>query len=158
MSSPLGPFKVSLSGAEVLPIYTALVEAGIALSEPPQSVSVDTAELPGPFGADWLPQALARTEVNLFARWTDRDFMAVSVRTRVVKVGRKKLEHTPEQLVDLLANVPFELLAIPTLHAIWTAGPPHTRYNPPTFGDLHFQHGFAAALRGRGHDRLVSRR
>lgn len=158
MSSSLGAFRISLSGAEALPIYASLVASGIAPKELPQSVSVDSKDLPAPVGEDWLQQSLARTEVTLFARWTDWDFMSISVRSRLVKVGRKTLTHTPEQLVDLLAEVPFELLAMPTLHPIWTAGAPHTRYNPPGFGDLHFQHGWAAALRGRGHDRLVSRR
>jgi hypothetical protein len=158
MSSPLGAFRISLSGAEALPIYTSLVQAGIAPAGLPQSVSVDSKDLPAPTDEGWLKQALDRTEVTLFARWTDWDFVSISVRSRLVKVGRKKLEHTPEQLADLLAEVPFELAAMPTLHPIWTAGAPHTRYNPPGFGDLHFQHGWAAALRGRGHDRLVSRR
>ena len=158
MSSPLAPFKISLSGAEVLPIYSALVAAGLVPDTLPQSVSVDTGSLPSPLGADWMQQALAKAEVELFARWTDDDFLTVSVRSQLVKLGRESLALTPEQLVDVLAGVPFELAALPTLHPSWTAGPPHARYNPPGFGDLHFRHGWAAALRGRGHDRLVSRR
>lgn len=158
MSSPLGPFRISLSGDEAPSIFTSLVKAGIAPAELPQTVSADSDALPGPIGADWLQQALARTKVDLHARWSDRDFLSISVRSQMVMLGRAKLEHTPEQLVDRLAEVPFELAAMPTLHANWTAGPPHARYNPPGFGMLHFQHGWAAALRGRGHDRLVSRR
>jgi len=149
---------MSLSGPAVLPIYSALVAAGLVPAERPQSVSVDTDSLPQPIGADWMQQALAKAEVDLFARWTDDDFLTVSVRSNMVKVGRAALAFTPEQLVGLLAAVPFELAGLPTLHPAWTAGPPHARYNPPGFGDLHFRHGWAAALRGRGHDRLVSRR
>lgn len=158
MISPLGPFRISLSGAEAPSIYTSLVKAGIAPAELPQTVSADSTDLPAPIKADWLQQAVARAKVDLFARWSDRDFMSISVRSQMVMLGRAKLEYTPEELADRLAEVPFELAAMPTLHAIWTAGPPHARYNPPGFGMLHFQHGWAAALRGRGHDRLVSRR
>lgn len=141
-----------------MPIHAALVAAGLVPAEPPQSVAVDTGALPAPVGADWMQQALSRAEVELFARWSDEDFVTVSVRSKLVKLGRAALELTPEQLVDVLAAVPFELAALPTLHPSWTAGPPHARYNPPGFGDLHFRHGWAALLRGRGHDRLVSRR
>jgi hypothetical protein len=61
-----------------------------------------------------------------------------------------------EGVISLLADVPFEIASFASLHP-W-AEDNGDRYFAGSFGDLHCMHGWACAFRGRGHDRLVSRR
>ena len=57
------------------------------------------------------------------------------------------------ELHDLLAEVPFELASF-----FNGFGWDDLEYSPSSFGDMHYSHGWACAFRGKGHDRLVSRR
>jgi hypothetical protein len=77
----------------------------------------------------------------------------------VVQVGRLGVTIDLNELPRQLSNVPFELASFSNLHRLaWGRQTDPDYYRPPSFADGHDSLGWAAAFRGKGHDRLVSRR
>jgi hypothetical protein len=58
----------------------------------------------------------------------------------------------------LLQHLPFRWMSAATMSSVWgPGGQPHD-YLGPGFGEGHYDHGWACAFKGDGHDQLVSRR
>lgn len=64
----------------------------------------------------------------------------------------------PLGLMDALREVPFSVCSGATIHREWMSGALGEEYLAPSFGDMHWGHGWGCLFRGDGHQRLVSRR
>jgi hypothetical protein len=101
---------------------------------------------------------LDRIAVALSSSGLVGDGKVVDARIKVVRLIRPGYPVDIADLLARLAKVPFELAAFKYIYPEWLtldspAAPPRIG-----FGDMHAFHGWACAFRGRGHDRLVSRR
>lgn len=104
-----------------------------------------------------LDQAVARARQHVHAVFGWPNLVVVDV-GNLVKVGRADVSIAIPGILEALGAVPFEVAAFGPLHPEWTDGTLEEKYRPPGFSDGHVPLGWAAAFKGAGHDRLVSRR
>lgn len=144
------PFVLSLRGAPILDVLEAAREIAWL---PPRDPDVLTADV-GP--GDWVAR-FARSPVTASAAWGDPDDPDAFVSHRDGGV-HFATRHDPSRdlVIAQLENIPFTVAVVDTLFTEWLLPPPG--YRAPSFGDLFPPLGWACAFRGRGHDRLVSRR
>ncbi|QSQ13976.1 hypothetical protein [Myxococcus landrumensis] len=146
--------KIGLSGPELAVILKS-IPGRLTPRGPPSYLALDDQETPP--SANWLGQ-MVRGELSSMARWSgDGDpFLSLDKGELV----RLKTTQTPDPKAMLSAltsgPTPFELASFASIHPEWTQGT--KPYRPRGFGGLHYPHGWLCGFRGKGHDRLVSRR
>jgi hypothetical protein len=131
-------------------------------ADAPVYLEIDERERP--VTPDWREQVAGAT-LAATADW-DRDagpadakvvtlLQPTPARSGIVLAAAPAAFTRAEEVLDLLADVPFELASFRTL---WPAE--WKKLDAPRlgFGQQHAVHGWACAFRGAGHDRLVSRR
>jgi len=150
------PLAASLSGPDLDAIVSGCAAAGFLPNVPPALLKIDQKKQKA--GASWR-DALAGATEKVFARWPDRgDSLIVNVYSGIVKLERPAFALDPDDFVTRLAGVPFHLAAFHGIYEEWTRRGSNEAPEPVSFADAHFPHGWGAAFRREGHDRLVSRR
>lgn len=143
------PFIVSFRGAAPDAIAAAAIACGWLPDGTPEIVELDAGT------GTWL-ERFAATPLEAIAVWGSRDEPRASVaHSQGATVLLTAERPTRAAFLDRLAAVPFEVAVVSRLHA-WNEPP--VRYRAPGFGQMLPALGWACAFRGRGHDRLVSRR
>jgi hypothetical protein len=144
------PLETALSGDAV-----ALVEAlacGPYFVGPPDECSAEYERAAIP--PDWT-SLLRAGKWPLQLEWHGAR-RRLLIEPALVTVAFGEVPRRVDAVTELLATLPFEIASFATIHPSWRAG--DGAYLAPSFGDGHLPHGWACAFRGRGHDRLVSRR
>jgi hypothetical protein len=141
-------FEASLSG----PDTAALVQAAAATGW----LELDGRRRGRPETRDPLARALQRARAHLRGEASGLERITVHT-SGVVKVARTGVRVSIPAMLDQLATLPFEVASFGSLHPAWTDGSLEARFTPRTFGDGHVALGWAAAFKGPGHERLVSR-
>jgi hypothetical protein len=129
---------------------------------PPATLNIDDTDVV--VDDTWARRALAARN-GAYADWAprtrppDRWFFTIDfpgrLRTPMVYAAAPAAFATAEEVLQRLANVPFELGSFRTVWPVeWSA----VDANLPGFGNKHGSLGWACAFRGGGHGRLVSRR
>lgn len=154
MSGRTITLTVTLSGTDSRALLEAVGKLGWLPAGPPRHVEIDHRAAAGE--GDLLG-ALSRARKHLLADYPDPGMVVVHV-GQVARVIRGDVELSMAELAGQLSEVPFELASFGPIYDEWADGSLGDRYLPPGFGDWHVGLGFAAALRGRAHERLVSRR
>lgn len=152
-ATPALQWGLSLQGpspADLARWIAALAWAG----RTPVRLSVNYEKLPA--GADWLRTLCAGTEVTRAAFFDDEAREELVVHRGGTVSCHFDGDFDPPQALATLASAPFEVASFETLHPQWRqARPP---YVAPGLGSNHFALGWGCALRGAGHERLVSPR
>ncbi len=103
--------------------------------------------------ADWASH-IDKTKHSVDASWGDLMQTHFScMPPYVVGVRIPDFPADPFAVIDLIAELPFELASFNMLHNSWLDS-----YTPPGFSEFQALLGWACAFRGAGHDDLVSRR
>jgi hypothetical protein len=123
---------------------------------PPRRVA--GSDLKPPLGPDWLDRCLTNTPAELTALWGE-DWEEYALQywreERIVLAQAPDWMDDPRMVAASLAQLPFELGAMRTLHLDrWQ----ELGWEGEGFGSLHAELGWGCAFKGAGHDRLVSRR
>jgi hypothetical protein len=139
--------SASFSGRDTTALVNELRRLEWAPSGEPKSMSVDHADAPA---KETLAKALARAKQKIHATYGYPNLLVIDV-GNLVKVGREDVEVSVPGMVEQLAELPFEVAAFDSFHDDWYG-------DAPSFSDGHVSLGWAAAFKGKGHDRLVSRR
>jgi hypothetical protein len=146
--------SASFAGPDTTALANGTRKLGWAPAGEPKSIEVDFKDAPV---GETLERALARAKKHLHAVYGYPDLLVVDVGT-LVKVGRSEVRIALPGIVEQLAQLPFEVASFDSFHDEWTDGSLEEKYRPPGFSDGHVPLGWAAAFKGAGHDRLVSRR
>lgn len=150
------PLAASLSGPDLDAIVSGCAAAGFLPDVPPALLKIDQKKQKA--GASWRDTLAGATE-KVFARWPDTgDSLIVNVYSGIVKLERPAFALDPGDFVTRLSGVPFHLAAFYGIYEEWTRRGSNEAPEPISFADAHFPHGWGAAFRREGHDRLVSRR
>jgi hypothetical protein len=150
-------FHTTLSGPDLRAIVLALADLKLLPKTQPNIVRVDSE--PHDLAGEWLDQAVALALTSrVHLSFPDGELLEVAA-GKVVNLRRASFEIDPQGLAELLAAVPFELAAFSGLFSEWgnqlSPAAPKPRSG---FGHGHLLHGWGCALRGAGHDQLVSRK
>ncbi len=147
--------RLGLSGPDLIEIARRLREALLPDAGPPDTLFADRrtrAVTP-----DWFERWTAEMPDFVSAEWSGRGLLRVDP-GRLVKVQIEDYELEAQGLLTLLSEVPFTVGSAATIHPEWRTGALGEKYNAPSFGQMHWAHGWACFFRGAGHERLVSRR
>ena len=147
--------RAAFSGAEPAGLIRQLKSSGLLETGLPDRLSVDAAARQPT--ADWAEKWLPRCRLELFAQWGTVDFLSYDS-DPIIKVARKDYRLEPLPFLELLSGLSFEVASFFDYYPEWHSRQKAKRYVAPSFADKHFSHGWGCAFKGRGHDRLVSRR
>lgn len=147
-------FDATFAGRDTTALLKAADAAGWVPAGDPRKVEIDHG--PAKKNAPLFP-ALATATQHLLADFADVNLVKVSVGA-LVKLVRSGVHVALPALLEQLATVPFEVASFGPIHREWADGSLGGRYLPPGFSDGHVGLGWAAAFKGSGHERLVSRR
>lgn len=147
-------FDATFAGRDTTAILKGCEAAGWVSSDDPAKVEIDHGK---PTKKAKLWPSLAGAKEHLLADFADDAFVKVYV-GQLVKVFRRRTHVAVPTLLEQLGALPFEVASFGPFHYQWADGSLGETYMPPAFGDWHVQLGWAAAFKGAGHDRLVSRR
>lgn len=149
---------VTFEGEDALAAIGAADRAGWVFTTKPASLSIDFVEHTGLSLSAALQQAKSSVQY-------DHDLDLVLLRPRVasgrsaIHLRRDSVDMDADRLVETLSRVPFAIASVGRFHFDW--GNPAVdddAYQAPGWGDGHHRMDWAAAFKGAGHDRLVSRR
>ena len=111
---------------------------------------------------DWIEKLIPQYERSLNAYWGydyvgeyEEGFINYRIKEQIVKIKINDFQLTDiQKVIKMLAPLPWTVANISDVHEDdnWD------EYLAPGFGDFHFQHGWACAFKGEGHNHLVSRR
>lgn len=153
------PLILGVSGPDI----RALLDVVYALKElsdkPPVELMVNGDEVR--VTDDWYETWVPRTEFELMAGWTpeeeERAFMRMldySPNT-IVSAWLPGFFSRPEEVLELVSSWPVELVSLTSPHVdAWQ----ECGYPTYGFSDLHHPYTWGCVFKGRGHERLVSRR
>ena len=143
--------RIGLAGTEPEAVLRALWAWGFQDKGLPGSVFFedDLVEVT----ADWIDRWFPRCRTLLQAEWPCGSSLSFSPEN-MVKVCLVQPDLEVDTVLGLLETLPFQVASMAPLFPEWRA----EDYQPPGFGDGHFQSGWACAFKGAGHMRLVSRR
>ena len=143
--------RLSLSGRNLQALARRIASSPHFRNSTPDALEVDYTEQPPTAG--WVDR-LDGSEQVVEATWEDERRLAVYPGL-TVDVSLP-LAPDPPVIMAWLQELDFELASFQSLHPEWQIIDPD--YVAPGFADRHRPHGPFAAFKGRGHDRLVSRR
>jgi len=155
MPDSIQNIKFNLTGKGIIDSISGLFETGLLEMVPPSLIQIDFKKQK--VKSDWLTAQIAVAKKEAILEWDDQslrfypgdpDRIWVSI-DRPVGEGR---------LVSALENIPFALASFRTLYPVeWNNIDPD--YTAPGFGNGHYPHGWACAIKGdEGHEQFVSRR
>ena len=111
---------------------------------------------------DWIDKLLPTYEFSATAYWGygyigeyEEGFISYNIGQQRVKITIRDYELAEaESVMKMLAFLPWTVAAFCAIsrEGGWK------EYPAPGFADFHFQHGWACAFKGEGHNHLVSRR
>ncbi|HAZ45537.1 MAG TPA: hypothetical protein DDW76_27755 [Cyanobacteria bacterium UBA11369] len=111
---------------------------------------------------DWIDKLLPTYKFSARAYWGygligeyEEGFISYNINKQIVKIQISDYELVDaESVMKMLAPLPWTVAAFCQLsrQGGWK------EYPAPGFADFHFQHGWACAFKGEGHNHLVSRR
>lgn len=132
--------QLTFAGAEPRAVVERALAAGFLPGDAPSSLRIDGVRVKDP-----RPVAeLAAASYELSAAWGDETFLECNRARDSLYLHRSRCEVSPEALVALLRDMPFEACTTTSVDPTWWQG--HDSI-----------HGWAFALKGAGH-RLVSPR
>lgn len=141
----------SLKGPDGAAIFRAAA-ALPAYAGTPSKVSIDNDDVRA--DAKWLERCLADGEVECTVTFSDRCSLGWKVKEHTIYIEVPDLPRTADATLSLVGELPFELASFKSLHK-WFRLPQYKGFG---FGGLLVDFGWGCALKGAGHDRLVSRR
>lgn len=145
---------MTLSGESGADVFRGLART-LHCQTPPLAVKHDFADA-GPVQADWV-ECVLRAPSDGRARWATSD-LQLGYRAKSGPLVSATIPVPMVRMEDALALIdplPFEICAFGAVFFDeWIAA----KYDRTSFSRSHIQHGWACAFRGKGHDRLVSRR
>jgi hypothetical protein len=147
--------EASFSGPELTALVERLVaDQRLGFGTPPLELRVDNQDKPP--SMDWVAQWVPSCRRSVTAAW-DADYARYVSYTKgtIAKIGVPGAPKSLPATLQLLEALPFELCTFASIHG-WTVD--GRRYTGESFSELHFPHGWGCAFKGKGHDRLVSRR
>jgi hypothetical protein len=117
----------------------------------PDDLSVDHEGVPPT--EDWIKYGAGSRTID--ARWGKRAILELIARSEMVSIILRQYFTKVDDAIALLEPLPFEICCIgAAFFDEWLAAD----YKRWGFGRSHIDNGWGCAFRGRGHDRLVSRR
>jgi hypothetical protein len=145
---------MGLSGVDLEAILDAVLASGAFGSGIPVETWVD--------GRQEKPTANWRQRVATCKRDVSADFGVPKPWVRfdrgtIVKAACDAERLAPAAILELLTSLPFALASFDGVFSEWYTPDEH-KYRAPGFSNMHWSHGWACAFKGRGHERLVSRR
>lgn len=113
--------------------------------------------------SDWIDRWIPKCEFGVSAYWGygfDDEYEEGFINFKpedeqisdIVKFQIYNYELDPKLVLEILAPLPWTLAEFAYVYSEWED------YYGRTFGGSHFDHGWACAFKGEGHNRLVSRR
>jgi hypothetical protein len=146
--------ELALAGPDLVAIFRRLREVLMPDSGLPTSLYVAGNKRVTP---DWLEKWSAQSKDFLRAKWEGRGWIRLDPGT-IVKISLDDYELDSRRILDSLSEVPFSVCSAATIHPEWMSGALGEEYLAPSFGDMHWRHGWGCLFHGEGHERLVSRR
>jgi hypothetical protein len=146
------PLQVSLSGDDLPSLFTAVA------AEPP----FGGAGAPEWFMLDGKRQAgkpvppAAKVKKSIYLHLGNQHFVSYDV-DAVVKASGPGWTPSAQAVLGLVERLPAALASVRGVYPEWDDDPSAFAMNLG-FGNLHHPYGAFAAFKGKGHDRLVSRR
>ena len=115
--------------------------------------------------SDWVNKWASNCRYDVMAEWNDdvqgkcnKGWLTYDRKAGSIRISISNYELTDAQsVIEMIASLPWTLAAFPRFYKKWR-DESGNKYVPPGFGDGNFQHGWACAFKGEGHNRLVSRR
>jgi hypothetical protein len=157
MQSSLQNLAFNITGIDIRNSIILLLESGLFANVLPSSLKIDSEEQPAK--QDWLSSQLPGAEQGVIIRWDEKykqEMRFYPGEPQRIWVSLEK-EVPFSLLLSTLENTPFALASFDTLYPEWEDLDPD--YIAPSFGNGHYPHGWACAIKGQeGHDQLVSRR
>lgn len=148
--------KASLSGADPETIARQVLKLPAFAGDAPWEVRVDNSNIPVSSG--WLDRAFREAKAELYVIWDENLSRWVQYTPGViVKFANPGVPRDPEAAWSLIGGLPFELASFASIYEDWSKEDGE-HYLSPGFGGMHFPLGWGCAFKGKGHDRLVSRR
>lgn len=148
---------ISFGGPDLVEIGRSLYSKGWQPTELPREVTVDDKQMAP--RTDWLDRWAAKSKHAIDASWPDETFFSISKGTEIVKLnGRALIDLELARFVEDLATIPFETACLDRHFWGYKAERPPGWFHRKGLTGAHFMAGWGLALRGAGHDHLVSRR
>jgi hypothetical protein len=148
-------FEVAFAATDVAEILRKLHAMRLPASDLPARVWSDGKERK--IGDDWLERWMLAAKLDAIARWSDGARVRFD-RNSIVKMTLEGYTVETKRTLRLAADLPFTVGSNSSLYPAWEDGSVGEKYSAPSFGDLHWPHGWACFFKGDGHRRLVSRR
>ena len=157
---------ISLDSSNTIALLHAISEFKPFRESPPTIVSDGFNEYKENLD-NWINTLILQDESNITAYWgkklgkNNKGFISIvhgnERRPDMVKFKISNSEFEPKAILNMLAPLPWTLAEFTKIHRNWLNSD-GTKYIGNSFGGLHFAHGWACAFKGKGHNRLVSRR
>lgn len=151
------PLHMGATGPDFRAILAAVCALPRLRQERPASLSIDNDDVD--VGEDWLETWAARTQVLFVADWTP-DAVDLNNQCIVFYHPRSGVEASisaffsrPEEILSLMATWPVEVVSLGSPHSWHEQG-----YRGHYLGRGHILENWGCVFKGRGHERLVSRR
>jgi len=154
---------ISLDGPDLVAIGHAILKSPWmeAFQHPPDSMMLNGEE--AEVDEQWLSRFLAPSTYGTSVNWRPPHGSGAPARFcaltwgLVLKFNVDAIDS--DEALPIMAEWPFDVATISSLHDSWYSPMLENRYRAPSFGNGHDNLGWACLLRGEeGHRRLVSRR
>lgn len=145
--------ELGLAGPDLVTIARRLQEVFMPNAGTPDSLYVDGKKK---VTADWLEKWSSQSPDFIRAKWGE-DWIRLDPGT-IVKISVENYELEPRIVLESLSQIPFTVCSAATIFPDWVDSDTGEKYQAPSFGDMHWRHGWGCAFRGEGHKRLVSRK
>ena len=160
-------FYMSLSAENPIELLRCLMEVKPFNQKPPTLIYLDMyAEHEGV--SDWIDRWVSSCTHEVIAYWgnpfEEGEYLEGFLHfqryyrdnTQIVKVYINDYPRSTEAVLEMLSPLPWQLAEFRSFHSLTYDF--DQIYRAPGFLDSHFDHGWGCALKGAGHDHLVSRR
>jgi hypothetical protein len=150
---------VSLEGPDRITILREVYKFKVFQdSSPPECIWVDGVEKK--YVKNWMERYIPKCKSDVGLFWDNAEELPdhhISYdRECVVKFHNRNFVGDANDVLTLIAPLPWTVVAFRTIHHDWFKG--GEGYSAPGFANLHFSLGWGCAFKGEGHKRLVSRR
>jgi hypothetical protein len=153
-------FSITMNGPDVEALVLAADGVGwvYTMNPPTMSLDYDDTAISGISVHDAVSRAQHRVQ---FGKYPDLVYIQKNdaPNRRLVQLRKRDFPIDEQSLLEGLTRLPFEIASIGRVYDEWgNVAIDDDAYAAPGWGDGHVAMGWAAAFKGEGHKRLVSRR
>jgi hypothetical protein len=146
--------KFSIQGDDVEKLMNEIIDSPMFAGRLPTKIKVDNE--PYAVEEEWIHNTLKKHKITVDADWGSRWHYISYSGDNVIKVSIPEFPNSARTVLELLAPLSWTLITFDDLHNDWY-GQENT-YIGYSIAYGHFQLGWGCAFKGKGHDRLVTRR